>query len=259
MNGRARLGWLAWVWAVVVLMYVPIVVMIALSFNASRYGTFPFEFTTRWYSALWRNEALWDATWRSLWLSLTVAGASALVGTALALWMTRFGRAGARLMQLLLTTSITVPWLILSIAILLVAVYAGMGRGLMTLFLGSLVVAMPYAVMVIATRLQGLGSDLESAARSLGAGPLRAFVLVTLPLIWRAVLSGTLLAFVITFNNFPIHFFLAPFGFNTLPMEIYSYVIAGYEPDINALSAVLLGGAVLIGVIAVLVREMRGR
>ena len=244
--------WRLWVWAVVALMYVPIVVMIGLSFNASRYGTFPFEFTTRWYEALMDNRRLWDATLRSLWLSLAVSAASALIGTALAIWMTRFGRLGARVMQVLLTTSITVPWLILSIAILLVAVWAGVGRGLGTMFLGNLVVAMPYAVLVINTRLQGLAPDLEAAARSLGARPLRAFVLVTLPLIWRAVLSGTMLAFVITFNNFPMHFFLAPFGFNTLPMEIYSYVIAGYEPDINALSAILLGGAVLIGVVIVL-------
>lgn len=256
MSGRL---WRAWVWVVLALVYLPIVVLIALSFNASRYGTFPFEFTTRWYEALAGNRRLWEATLRSLWLSLSVAAVAGLIGTMAALWMTRFGRTGARVMQGLLATSITVPWLILAIAILLVAVYVGVGRGLPVLFLGSLVVAMPYTALVVNTRLQGLGPDAELAARSLGAGPVRAFLLVTLPLIARAVLSGTMLAFVITFNNFPIHFFLAPFGFNTLPMEIYSYVISGYVPDINALSAIILGGTVLLGLAFLLWRRVSDR
>lgn len=256
MSGRL---WRAWVWVVLAMVYLPILVLIALSFNASRYGTFPFEFTTRWYEALAGNRRLWEATLRSLWLSLAVAAAAGLIGTMAALWMTRFGRTGARVMHVLLATSITVPWLILAIAILLVAVYVGVGRGLPVLFLGSLVVAMPYTALVVNTRLQGLGPDAELAARSLGAGPVRAFLLVTLPLIARAVLSGTMLAFVITFNNFPIHFFLAPFGFNTLPMEIYSYVISGYVPDINALSAIILGGTVLLGLAFLLWRRVSER
>ena len=256
MSGRL---WRAWVWVVLAMVYLPILVLIALSFNASRYGTFPFEFTTRWYEALAGNRRLWEATLRSLWLSLSVAAVAGLIGTMAALWMTRFGRTGARVMQGLLATSITVPWLILAIAILLVAVYVGVGRGLPVLFLGSLVVAMPYTALVVNTRLQGLGPDAELAARSLGAGPVRAFLLVTLPLIARAVLSGTMLAFVITFNNFPIHFFLAPFGFNTLPMEIYSYVISGYVPDINALSAIILGGTVLLGLTFLLWRRVSDR
>ncbi len=250
--------WRGWVWLVLALVYLPILALIAMSFNASRYGTFPFEFTLRWYEALAENRRLWEATLRSLWLSLAVAAAAGAIGTMAAVWMSRFGRGGARAMQGLLVTAITVPWLILAIAILLAALWVGVGRGLVTLFLGSLVVAMPYAALVVATRLQGLGPDAELAARSLGAGPVRAFLLVTLPLIARAVMSGVMLAFVITFNNFPLHFFLAPFGFNTLPMEIYSYVISGYVPDINALSAIILGGAVMLGLAVMGWRRLRG-
>ena len=255
---RRRRGWLAWLWVVLGLVYTPVVTVIVLSFNASRYGTLPFEPTTRWYSALAANDALIAATGRSIVLASTVAVAAAVLGTALALWMVRFAHAGATVFTVLLTTAITVPWLILAVAMLLVANAAGLGRGLSLLFLGSLAVALPYVVLVVVARLQGLGTELEDAARSLGARPLTAFRLVTLPLIGKAVLGGTLLAFVITFNNFPIHFFLAPFGYNTLPMEIYTFVLSGYDPDINALAAVLIGVALTLGLLLLAVARRRG-
>ncbi len=255
---RQRRGWLAWLWLVLGVVYTPVLVVMVLSFNASRYGTLPFAFTAEWYVALAGNDALISATGRSLVLSTSVAAVAAALGTALALWMVRFARSGATLFTALLTTAITIPWLILAVAMLLVANAVGVGRGLPLLFLGSLAVAMPYVVLVVVARLQGLGTELEQAARSLGARPLTAFRLVTLPLIGKSVLSGTLLAFIITFNNFPIHFFLAPFGFNTLPMEIYTFVLSGYDPDINALATVLISVAVGLGLVLLAVARRRG-
>ncbi len=255
---RQRRGWLAWLWLVLGVVYTPVLVVMVLSFNASRYGTLPFAFTTEWYVALAGNDALISATGRSLVLSTSVAAVAAALGTALALWMVRFARSGATVFTALLTTAITIPWLILAVAMLLVANAVGVGRGLPLLFLGSLAVAMPYVVLVVVARLQGLGTELEQAARSLGARPLTAFRLVTLPLIGKSVLSGTLLAFIITFNNFPIHFFLAPFGFNTLPMEIYTFVLSGYDPDINALATVLISVAVGLGLVLLAVARRRG-
>ncbi len=255
---RGRPGWLAWLWLVLGIVYTPVAVVIVLSFNASRYGTLPFQPTTQWYAALASNDALIAATGRSIVLSTTVALAAALLGTALALWIVRVAQRGATVFTVLLTTAITVPWLILAVAMLLVANAVGLGRGLGLLFLGSLAVALPYVVLVVVARLQGLGTELEDAARSLGARPITAFRLVTLPLIAKAVLGGTLLAFVITFNNFPIHFFLAPFGYNTLPMEIYTFVLSGYDPDINALATVLIGVAVTVGLVLLAVARRRG-
>lgn len=250
-RGRGR--WLAWLGFVLGVVYIPVLVVIVLSFNASQFGTFPFEFTTEWYVALAGNDALMTATMRSLGLSVAVAAASAVIGTGLALWMVRHARVGSAVFTGLLTTAITIPWLILAIAVLLVAIAVGVGRGIGTLFVGSLAVALPYTVLVVVARLQGVGTQLEDAARSLGASPLAAFRLVTLPLLTRAIFSGTMLSFIITFNNFPLHFFLAPFGFNTLPMAIYTYVLSGYEPDINALAAVLMGLAIAIGVGALMI------
>ena len=254
---RQRRAWIAWLWVVITLVYTPVVVVMTLSFNESRYGTFPFEFTLQWYATLAANDALLSAAVRSLALSASVAIVAAALGTALATWMVRYTRIGSMVFTGLLAAAITIPWLILAIAMLLVANVVGVGRGLPLLFLGSLVVAMPYVALIVVARLQGLGSELEDAARSMGARPLTAFRLVTLPLLSKAVLSGTLLAFIITFNNFPIHFFLAPFGFNTLPMEIYTFVLSGYNPDINALATVLMTVAVGIGVGSLLVARRR--
>lgn len=254
----ARRLWSAWLWVVLLAVYTPVVVVMVLSFNESRYGTFPMRFTTQWYAALAANDTLISATLRSLWLSLGVAAVSAIIGTSLAIWMVRYARLGSGVFTVLLMSAITIPWLILAISILLVAIAVGLGRGLGTLFVGSLAVAMPYTVLIVVARLQGVGTQLEDAARSLGADPITAFRLVTLPLLSKAVLSGTMLSFIITFNNFPIHFFLAPFGFNTLPMEIYTYVLSGYTPDINALATVLMGLAIASGV-GLLLRGRRRR
>ena len=256
---RARRAWLTWLWGVLALIYTPVVVVMILSFNQSRYGTFPFEFTLDWYVSLAGNERLISAAVRSLVLSTSVALVAAVIGTALAIWMVRHARVGSAVFSGLLAVAITIPWLILAIAMLLVAVAVGVGRGQPLLFAGSLAVALPYVVLIVVARLHGMGRELEDAARSLGARPLTAFRLVTLPMLTKAVLSGSLLAFVITFNNFPIHFFLAPFGFNTLPMEIYTLVLTGYRPDVNALATILMTTAVLIGVgILAVSRRSRG-
>lgn len=256
---RSRRAWLVWLWGVLALVYTPVAVVMLLSFNESRYGTFPFAFTFDWYVTLVGNERLIAAAVRSLVLSLSVAVVAAVLGTALALWMVRYARVGSVVFGGLLAVVITIPWLILAIAMLLVAVAVGVGRGLPLLFVGSLAVALPYVVLIVLARLHGLGGALEDAARSLGARPLTAFRLVTLPMLARSIGSGSLLAFVITFNNFPLHFFLAPFGFNTLPVEIYTLVLTGYRPDVNALATILMTSAILIGVgLLAVSRQRRG-
>lgn len=221
-------------------LFAPLVVVIGMSFNASPYGTFPFSPTLRWYHQLFAEGSLFHATFLSVEIGLLVAGTAALLGTMLAIWLVRHGGRLAPWVSGVLISAITVPWLILGVAMLLVLNAIGIGRSYVSIYLGCLAVSLPYVVLVVSARLQEMDLSVEEAARSLGAKPLQVFGRVTVPLIAPAIAGGALMAFMVCFNNFTIQYFLAPFGVQTLPLEIYTLVRVGYKPDINALAAIIV-------------------
>jgi ABC-type spermidine/putrescine transport system permease subunit II len=219
-----------------VVLYLPLATVVALSFNESPYGTLPFRFSTRWYVELMANDGLVTATFLSFQLGAAVAITSAIIGTTLAVWLVRHAKRFAIPVTGLLVSAITIPWLILGVAMLTVANAAGLGRGLTTLFLGSLATSMPYMVLIVVARLREIEPSYEEAARSLGARPLTVLWRIVVPMALPAIAGGALMAFMVCFNNFTIQYFLSPFGVRTLPLEIYTLVRVGYRPDINALA-----------------------
>ena len=195
------------------------------------------------------DTALIEALKVSINLSFQVTVLTVVVGTLLA-----FGLARARIwvtlpVNGLLIALLTVPAVILSAGILVVLTAIGLGQSVTSLVLASLVTALPFVVLVVNGRVQGLSPDYAEAARSLGAGPVRTFLRVTLPLCASAIAAGALLAFVITFNNFAIQLFIAPIGVSTFPVQIYSMVRLGVTPDVNALGALIVAGTVALIVI----------
>lgn len=227
--------------AALAVLFVPLLLIVLLSFNTSPYGTLPFHFTTRWYATLFAGSGLLGPTWLSLRLSAAVAVSAAAFGTAGALWLIRHaGPVAALLARGTLVSAITVPWLILGLAMLLVMNAIGLGRGLFSIYLGLLATTLPYVIFIVAARLQAIDRSLEDAARSLGAGPPATFLLITMPLALPAIVSGTLIAFIVAFNNFLIQYFLAPFGVETLPLKIYTLIRVGYLPDLNALATLIV-------------------
>ncbi|MDI3270642.1 MAG: ABC transporter permease [Bacillota bacterium] len=224
----------------------PLAIIILLSFNASPYGTFPFEPTGRWYHVLFgQNSQLLSATYLSLKLSLQVAVGGILLGTPLALWWVRKGGFPKKAASLLLMAAVTIPWLILAIAMLFLFNAIGLGRSYLSMYLGNLTVALPYVTFLVAARAATLDPSLEEAARSLGARSFDVFRFITWPLLLPAILAGGMMVFMVTFNNFVIQYFLAPFGVRTLPLEIYTLIRVGYRPDINALATLLVALALL--------------
>jgi len=238
---------------VLAILFVPLAIIILLSFNTSPYGTFPFVATLKWYRALFTDSGLLGPTWLSVELSVAVAGSSALLGTMAAVWLDRRASGvGGPVFRLALLSAITVPWLILGLAMLLVVNAIGLGRSLFSIYLGLVATTLPYVVFIVAARLQALDRDLDHAARSLGASPFTSFLRVSAPLILPSIVSGTLLSFMVSFNNFLIQYFLAPFGVQTLPLKIYTLIRTGYLPDLNALATLIV--AVTCVLIAVLHR-----
>jgi len=234
-------------------LFVPLAIIILLSFNASPYGTLPFEGTLKWYVTLFTTSDLLGPTLLSLEMSALVALNAALFGTMAAVWLDRrASRIGAAVFRAGLLSAITVPWLILGLAMLLVMNAIGLGRSLLAIYLGLLATTLPYVVFIVLARLAALDRDLDLAARSLGAGPLESFLRISAPLLLPSIVSGTLIAFTVSFNNFLIQYFLAPFGVQTLPLKIYTLIRVGYLPDLNALATIIV--AVTCILIAILHR-----
>lgn len=221
-------------------LYLPIVIMALMSFNASPFYQLPFEWTTTWYTDLSRNSQLLAATWNSLEIAVMTTIISTLLGTAASLALFRYEFRGKKLLQVLLFPPIAIPWLITGTAMLIFFFGVGIGRGLHAILLGHVALALPYVIVVVSARLQTFAPELEEAARSLGANQWQVTMRVTLPWIMPGVIAGGLFAFAVSFDQFVVSYFLSTPGQSTLPVEIYAAIRKGFTPEINAVSTIII-------------------
>jgi ABC-type spermidine/putrescine transport system permease subunit II len=231
---------LFWLGLIYVILFMPILTVVLMSFNASQYGTFPIHFTLKWYIKLFTESNLFPATWLSISFSFWVAITAVIVGVSTSIGMRAMNKKLLGIFSSILTVPIVIPWLVLSTALLILFNAVGLGRSYIGMFLGNLTVVIPYVVLLVYGRMSETDAAPEDAARTLGAGSLRILWNVTLPAAFPAILSGGLMAFIVCFNNFVMQYYLAPFGVRTLPLEIYNMVRVGYEPDMNALAALII-------------------
>jgi len=231
-------------------LYVPILVLVVYSFNASRLVTVWGGFSTAWYVALFRNEALLDAAWVTLRIALLTATLATVLGTLAAVALMRYGRfRGRTLFTGMVYAPMVMPEVITGLSLLLLFVAVGLDRGFWTVTLAHTTFALCFVTVLVQSRLVTFDRSLEEAAMDLGATPLRTFVSVTLPLIAPAIAAGFLLAFTLSLDDLVIASFTSGPGATTLPMRIYSQVRLGVTPEINAASTILIG-LVTLAVIA---------
>ena len=221
-------------------LYLPIVVMAVMSFNASPFYQMPMEWSTKWYSALASNERLLDAGVNSVWVAVLTTVIATSLGCLAAIAFFRYQFPGKRVLQILLFPPIGIPWLIIGTSMLIFFFWVGIGRGLHAMILGHVALALPYVIIVVSARLRGFDPSLEEAARSLGARPLQILRYVTLPFLLPGVIAAALFAFAVSFDQFVISYFLAVPGISTLPVEIYSAIRKGFTPEINAISTIII-------------------
>ena len=229
-------------------LYVPVLLLVATSFNPSRLTTVLGGFSLRWYAALWQNQALLDAAWLSLRIAAVSATGATVLGTAAGYALARFGRFGGRgVFAALLSARLVLPDVLVGLSLLLLFVQMEQvlgwpaGRGALTITLAHVSVSLSYVAVVIEARLSDGGTALEEAAQDLGASPLRAFGLVTLPLLAPALVSGWLLAFTLSLDDLVVATFTSGPGASTLPMVVFSAMKLGVTPELNALATVILG------------------
>jgi spermidine/putrescine transport system permease protein len=222
-------------------LYLPILLLVIYSFNASRLVTVWGGFSTQWYGVALSNAPLMDSAWLSLRLAVLAAAVATLAGTALALALTRLGRfRGQRVLAFLGFAPLVIPEIVTGLSLLLLFIAIGMDRGFWTVALAHATFTTCFAAVVVQSRLVGFDRSLEEAAMDLGASPLRTFLHVTLPTIAPGVLAAALLVFALSIDDYVITSFVAGVGSTTLPIQIYSMVKSGVSPAINAISTLLL-------------------
>ena len=238
--GRAYLG------LILVFLYTPILVLMAMGFNASPLYQMPFSFTTHWYETLASNDVLLTASVHSIFLALITSVVATVLGTIASVALSRRTFRGRNLLQILLLPPIAIPWLITGTAMLIFFYWTGIGRGMHALIIGHVAMAIPYVVLVVGTGFKTIRTDLEEAAMSLGSTPIHAFFAVTLPLLFPSILGAALFAFAVSLDQFVISYFLSSPGYSTLPVQIYSAIRKGFTPEINAISTLLLLGSMAV-------------
>jgi putrescine transport system permease protein len=239
-------------------LYLPILALIAYSFNASRLVTVWGGFSTRWYGTLLSNQPLLDAAWLSIRLACVSATLATGLGTLAALALARHGRfRGRMLFSGMVLAPLVMPEVITGLSLLLLFVALDVERGFWTVTIAHATFSLGFACIVVQARLAGFDRSLEEAARDLGATPLTTFWTVTLPLIWPAVAAAWMLAFTLSLDDLVIANFTTGPGATTLPMRLYSAIRLGVSPEINAACTILIGMVAVVVIAASLLLKRR--
>lgn len=231
-------------------LYLPIVVIVLMSFHPETFFTFPMPgYSMRWYREFLRDEQLIRALMNSLLLAGTAALLAAVVGTPCAVGLVRFNFPGKNLLNSLVLAPMIIPNVVIAIGLLILLDAVRIPRGFPYLVIGHVLFALPYIVITVSSQLYGFAMELEEAALNLGANPLQTFFEITLPLIAPGIAAGMLFAFTISFQEYVASQFWATPSTYTLPIRIYSRLRGALSPELNVVGVLTLGlaiGAVII-------------
>ncbi len=221
-------------------MYLPIFVLTFYSFNQSSYSAGWEGFTLNWYNKLFNDERILSALRISLTVAICAVLTSAVLGTLMAVGLARYRFPGKALYRGISYLPLIIPDIAIAVATLIFLAVVSIPLSLWTIVAAHIVFCISYVAINVSTRLADLNPFLEEAALDLGATPVQAFFQVLLPQLMPGIVSGCLLAFVLSMDDFLIASFTSGSGANTLPMEIFSRIRTGVKPDINALSVILM-------------------
>lgn len=233
-----------------IFMYLPIIVLTFYSFNKSRYGAEWKGFSLEWYAKLFADVRILSALRYSLMVAVLAVGIAAIFGTLMAVGLSKYNFRGKSLYLGVSYLPLIIPDIAIAVATLVFLAAMAIKLSLWTIVAAHIVFCLAYVGLVVSTRLADLDPHLEEAALDLGASPTEAFLQVLLPQLMPGIISGCLLAFVLSMDDFLIASFTAGSGVTTLPMEIFSRIRTGVKPDINALSVMLILASAFLAIIA---------
>lgn len=245
-------GWLlrAHTWVVYVFLYAPIAILVLFSFNKTSQTAVWQGFTLEWYRSLAGNALILTAVRNSLVVGAVATTIATVFGTLAALALGRYEFRGKVLTRNLLYLPIIIPEIVVGAALVTFFGVVGLRLSLTTVVLAHVVFSVSYVAIVVRARLSGFDRSLEEAALDLGARPVQTFWRVTLPLILPGIVSGALLVFTVSIDDYVITSFVAGVGATTLPLQIYSMLKVGVTPEVNAVSTLLLVLTILLITVA---------
>lgn len=229
------------------LLYIPLFSLVVFSFlSAPGTSGAEREWTLEWYRKLLSNSGVLSAFQLSLEIAFWTTCLATSLGTAAAIALARARLKGGKVFEAFTYLPLIMPEIVLGLALLIWFVFLKVTLGVVSIVLAHVTFSISYVIITVKARLHGFDESLEEAAKDLGATPWRIFLKVTFPLIWPGVLSGALMAFTLSFDDFLITFFTAGVGSDTLPLKIYSMIKFGLTPEINALSTLLLASTLFL-------------
>ncbi|GHD61456.1 ABC transporter permease [Jeongeupia chitinilytica] len=230
-----------WLWGaaglVYLFLYLPLIIVVVYSFNDSKLNAEWVGFTFKWYEILFNDAQMLTAARNTLIIGLVTSVCSTVLGTLAGVAMYKYK---LRLLPVLVLTPIAIPEILMGVSLLIFFVMLNMTLGLVSVTLSHIAFCIGFVAIVVRSRLQGMDESLVEAARDLGATPVQAFRLVTLPLIMPGIIAGALMAFTLSIDDFVITFFTAGAGASTLPLQIYSMIRIAVTPEVNAISTLLM-------------------
>jgi len=228
-----------YVFAVLLFLYAPIVVLIVFSFNASKSTANWAGFSLQWYAELFQDRQIMKALYYTLTIALTASAIATVIGTLAAWGITNMQAWPKRALLSLNNIPILNPDIVTGIALLSMFTFINMPLGFMTMLLAHISFATPFVILSVLPKFRQLPQDMLEAAMDLGATPAYAFFKVILPEIMPGIVTGFLIAFTLSVDDFVISFFTTGGGVTNLSIEIYSMARRGIKPIINALSTLM--------------------
>jgi len=236
-----------------VFLLAPVLVVVASAFTGAEFVTFPPRgLSLKWFEKVLADPQFVGPLWNSLRLGAAATLASAVLAVPAALAIVRRRFAGAAGLEAFLLSPLSLPTIILAIGLLFFAARIGLGGSFAALLAGHVVITVPYVLRTVVAVYAGLNRELEEAALTLGADPVRGFFLVTLPMLRPGILAGAIFAFLMSFDEVAVALLLSNTDTTTLPVSILSYLVYDYDPAVAAISTIQI--AIVVVVLLVLER-----
>ena len=235
---------------VYVFLYAPIAILVLFSFNKTSQTAVWQGLTLEWYRNLMHDELILVSVRNSLVVGVATTVIATVIGTLAAMALGRFEFRGKGMTRNLLYLPIIIPEIVIGAALVTFFGAARLRLSILTVVIAHVVFSISYVTIVVRARLSGFDRSLEEAALDLGARPVQTFFRVTLPLILPGIVSGALLVFTVSIDDYVITSFVAGVGSTTLPLQIYSMLKVGVTPEVNAVSTLLLAATVVLILIA---------
>jgi spermidine/putrescine transport system permease protein len=226
--------------SVYVYLYTPIAILIANSFNASKYGLKWSGFTTKWYALLASNDTLLQAAFNSITIAIIASSVAVAIGTLGAVALFKHNFKGKKIISGLLFVVMMSPDIVMAISLLALFILLGLNLGFATLLISHITFCIPFVVITVYSRLSNFDNAILDAGKDLGATEVTIFKRIILPIAKPAIIASWLLCFTLSLDDVIVSSFVTGPSFEVLPLKIYSMVKVGVSPEVNALATLMI-------------------